>query len=108
MNPNCVERSQSTVAPQALHLLNDSNIRSLANFLARQVTYESDDELEKQIVKIYWIVLNRPPDPKEKRITIEAVKATLEGLNYGSEPLTMVLAKLVHTLFNSAAFVYID
>ena len=36
MNPNCTERAQSTVAPQALHLLNDATIRRLASALAQR------------------------------------------------------------------------
>ena len=44
MNPNCIERRDSTVAPQALHLLNNAMVDQLAERLrgtgavARQAT----------------------------------------------------------------------
>ena len=53
MNPNCTERAQSTVAPQALHLLNDATIRRLASALARRVVTEAGDSLEAQVERIF-------------------------------------------------------
>ena len=35
MNPNCLERRDSTVAPQALHLLNNGMVEQLADALRR-------------------------------------------------------------------------
>ena len=35
MNPNCIERRDSTVAPQALHLMNNGMVRELAEHFAR-------------------------------------------------------------------------
>jgi mono/diheme cytochrome c family protein len=41
MNPNCVERRDSTVAPQALHLLNNGAVHNLAEHFARRVHREA-------------------------------------------------------------------
>ena len=38
MNPNCLERRDSNVAPQALHLLNDGMVRTLAEQFAHRVS----------------------------------------------------------------------
>ena len=35
MNPNCLERRDSTVAPQALHLMNNGMVQQLAERVRR-------------------------------------------------------------------------
>ena len=108
MNPNCTQRAQSTVAPQALHLLNDATIRRLAADLARRVDEEAGDSLQAQVERIYWIVLSRPPTAEERRLSEQSYRSAWKELGNGSRERRQVLAKLAHTLYNSAAFVYID
>ena len=108
MNPNCTERAQSTVAPQALHLLNDATIRRLADALAQRVETEAGDGLEAQVERIYWIVLSRPPTAEERRLSLRSFRSAWRELGNHSRERQRVLAKLAHTLYNSAAFVYID
>ena len=108
MNPNCTERAQSTVAPQALHLLNDATIRGLAVALAQRVEKEAGDNVEAQVERIYWIVLSRPPTTEEQRLSVQSFRSTWKELGNLRQDRQQVLAKLAHTLFNSAAFVYID
>ena len=108
MNPNCTERAQSTVAPQALHLLNDATIRRLAAALAQRVEKEAGDSLQAQVERIYWIALSRPPTAEERRLSLQSFRSAWKGLGNRSQDRQRVLAKLAHTLYNSAAFVYID
>ena len=108
MNPNCTERAQSTVAPQALHLLNDATIRRLAAALAQRVEMEAGDSLEAQVERIYWIVLSRPPTDGERQLSLQSFRRAWKGLGNRSQDRQQVLAKFAHTLYNSAAFVYID
>ena len=108
MNPNCTERAQSTVAPQALHLLNDATIRRLAAALAQRVEKEAGDSLEAQVERIYWIALSRPPTAEERRLSLQSFRRAWKGLGNRSQDRQQVLAKFAHTLYNSAAFVYID
>ena len=108
MNPNCTERAQSTVAPQALHLLNDATIRRLADALAQRVEVEAGDSLEARVERIYWIVLSRPPSDEERQLSLQSFRSAWKGLGNRSQDRQRVLAKLAHTLYNSAAFVYID
>ena len=108
MNPNCTERAQSTVAPQALHLLNDATIRRLASALAQRVVSEAGDSLEAQVEHLYWRVFSRPPTGEERRLSLQSVRSAWKELGNGSRERQRVLAKLAHTLYNSAAFVYID
>ena len=66
MTPNCLERVESTVVPQALHLLNDPTVRQLADSVAERVQREAGSDPARRIQQAYWIVLNRPPTPEEK------------------------------------------
>jgi len=43
MNPNCLERRDSTVAPQALHLMNNGMVDQLAEQFAQRVSREGRD-----------------------------------------------------------------
>ena len=43
MNPNCVERRDSTVAPQALHLLNNGMVQRLARSFGERIWKEAGD-----------------------------------------------------------------
>ena len=108
MSPNCVDRAQSTVAPQALHLLNDSTIRQLADSVAERVRMEVGENLADQIERVYWVTLSRPPTGEERQISLESFQAASEALTDRDDHRRQVLAKFCHTLFNSAAFVYID
>ena len=59
MNPNCRLRVNSTVAQQALHLLNDEMVRGLAASFAEQVGQQTIDPLG-QIERVYQTALGRP------------------------------------------------
>ncbi len=48
MNPNCIERRDSTVAPQALYLMNNSMVRELAEQFARRVQAEAGPNRAKE------------------------------------------------------------
>ena len=77
MTPNCLERVESTVVPQALHLLNDPTVRQLAGSLAERVRREAGSDPGRRIEQAYWIVLNRPPTSEEQAVSRQAL-ATLE------------------------------
>lgn len=79
MSPNCLQRTNSTVAPQALHMLNNSTIYKLAGFFAERVKQEAGADPQKQIEKAYWIALNRPPTDEEKKVSLEALNRLQEA-----------------------------
>ena len=110
MTPNCLERVESTVVPQALHLLNDGTVRGLADSLAERARREAGSDPSRGIEEAYWIVLNRPPTLEEQAVSRQAL-AELEksaGSAGEEEVSRQALAKFCHTLLNSAGFLYID
>lgn len=117
MNPNCLSRSESLVAPQALHLLNDAGIRDLANGLAARVRREAGEDPARQIDKVYWITLSRPPALEElsdSQTTLQQLTAAWKSqLSTTGQPAPgeaegKALATFCHAILNSAAFLYID
>jgi hypothetical protein len=106
MGPNCSQRPSTAVAPQALFLLNNSLIRSLADALARRVRSEAGDRLADQIDRLYWLALSRAPTAEEKSI----IRSELEPASKtgSSERKRRLTARLCHVLINSSAFIYVE
>jgi len=108
MSPNCVRRTDTAVAPQALYLLNDTVIRKLADSLAERVRKEVGDNLGKQIERVYWLALSRPPTTEESGVVLKELEKAYQTRPGQRAPADQVLAKFCHTMINSAAFIYID
>jgi len=112
MNPNCVERRDSTVAPQALHLMNNGTVQRLAEDFARRVRREAGTEPAKQVERAYAIALSRTPSEREKQLGLSA----LAGLSSTwskqfpnhEEASLRALTTYCHAILNSAAFLYVD
>lgn len=122
MNPNCIERPDSTVAAQALHLLNNGTVRELADSFAARVAAEVGDDPDRQLERVYQIALSRPPEAAER----EAGRETLNRLRQAWEkqqpaaqqageqpsaaqrPGRRALANYCLAILNSAAFLYLD
>jgi hypothetical protein len=112
MNPNCVERRGSTVAPQALHLLNNGMVRRLAECFARRVCQEAGADPARQIEWVYLTALSRPPHAEEKAFGLAALARLAEEWSKHrvdrDEAARRALTTYCHTILNSAAFLYID
>ena len=107
--PNCLERKLSTVAPQALHLLNNETIDQLTLSFADRVTREAGTDLAKQIERCYDLALARSPTDEEKQLAAETLEQLREARSEKESELDRrALADLCHVLINSAEFIYID
>ena len=73
MGPNCLQREVSTVATQALHLMNNALVERLARQFAERVWMEAGREPQKQIDQAYWIALGRPPTEEERKVSLEGM-----------------------------------
>jgi hypothetical protein len=112
MNPNCIERVDSTVAPQALFLRNNALIAELAAALAERVMREVGSDPARQIERAHRVALSRPPSAEENALGLHTLaQLTAEwqrSLTEREAAARRALASYAHTLVNSAAFVYID
>jgi hypothetical protein len=117
MNPNCLARRDSTVAPQALHMLNNGMVQQLAGSFAERVRREVGSDPVRQIKRAYWIALSRPPSDEEREIGVQALRKLTEwwAKHVAARPKAELkeaerkaLASYCHALMNSAAFLYVD
>jgi mono/diheme cytochrome c family protein len=120
MMPNCVERPDSTVASQALHLLNNGMVRELAREFAEQVIREHPNDPYRQVELTYKTALSRLPTDDEKQLALESLEqltahwqrtqaaASEEATEEKVPPATLALAGLCRVIVNSAEFIFID
>ncbi len=115
MNPNCIERRDSTVAPQALHLMNNGMVQHLAEQFAERVRREAGNDPQRQIERAYLIALSRPPSDEERELSLGALaQLTQQWAKHAGtakeegEPARRALTTLCLTLVNSASFLYVD
>ena len=111
MNPNCLQRAESLVAPQALHLMNDAAVRELARQFADRVQREAADDPKRQVQRAYWIALTRPPSGEELTACLQTLTALTEQWTKqvpAAEASRKALVTLCHTIMNSASFLYVD
>ncbi len=114
MEPNCIERPQSTVAPQALHLLNDATVHEIAGHFAERVMKEAADETA-QLTRAHWLAFSRAPSKAELQLTTAALhqlkakwktdlgdKATPEAAHQKA------LTNICRALLNASEFQYVD
>jgi hypothetical protein len=92
---SCARRNTSTVAPQALALLNSPLATEAAVEFARRVQQEAGDNLPAQVSRAFRIALQRPPAPEERELCLRLA----EQRN---------LTELCRALLNLNEFLYID
>lgn len=116
MGPNCIDRGESIVAPQALHMLNNIAVHSLAARFAERLQRECGSDRNHQIVRAHELAFGVPPSDEETRLAHESLDQ-LTGLwtaNLGlradvaEEAARRALQNYCHALMNSARFVYVD
>ncbi|HVX10358.1 MAG TPA: PSD1 and planctomycete cytochrome C domain-containing protein [Pirellulales bacterium] len=117
MNPNCVERRESLVAPQALHLMNNGMVFGLAQHFARRVIVEAGDDRAAQVERVYLLALGRSPSAEERQIGVDFLQRLAAGwekqATAGGQPDPMAagwqaLTAFCHAMLNSAEFLYVD
>jgi hypothetical protein len=86
LNPNCIERSDSIVAPQALHLLNNQRIHELSRFFAARVASEAGSDPAAQIRRAYLLAVGRPPTMAERQVVLRSLSdLTQQWMQQGVE-----------------------
>src|SRR5262249_20599468 len=95
-NLACARRNRSTIAPQALILMNSSFVLFQAKRFADRLELEAGRDPEKQITRAYELALARAPKPTELAIA----KSFFEGNKDA-------LIDFCQTIFNLNEFVYV-
>ncbi len=119
MTPNCLERQHSTVATQALELMNGAAVWSHARYMAGRVVDDAGDDPRKHVEEIYWRALSRPPAEREMTDALESLRefaaawpAHLDKERSDTPKAWaarwLALSNLCHAILNSAEFSYID
>jgi hypothetical protein len=115
MNPNCIARRDSTVAPQALHLMNDGLVRQLSDSFARRVAAEAGANLDARVELVQLAAWGRPAteaDRQAGREALETLEAAWKQQAAASEPperaAQAALETYCHAVLNSAEFIYVD
>jgi hypothetical protein len=119
MSPNCVERTESNVAPQALHLFNSGMVHKLALHFAERLMQTAGSTPGDRVRRAYIIAFCRPPTDDELEIGVQALeqlaaewsRKPANAGSPGSSDLsadTRALASFCHALLNAAEFLYVD
>ena len=95
MVSSCSERTRSTVAPQALLLMNNAEVLLQAKHFAQRVVLEAGHDSQSQVRHAFELALSRPPGETEMARALEFVGSTPTGL-----------VDLCQTLFNLNEFLY--
>ncbi|MSO22829.1 MAG: DUF1553 domain-containing protein [Acidobacteria bacterium] len=119
MSPNCTERRQSNVSPQALQMMNGDTARQHARYLAGRLIDEFPGDREKQIRQLYLRTISRLPVPKETQQALTSMnelakhwRSNLEEQKNQAPRVSTAewyaLSSLAHAMLSSGEFLYID
>ena len=92
---SCPRRSESTVAPQALSLLNGPLALEASREFARRLEREAVTDRAAQVRLAFSLALGREPDAGEQRRCVEFLQSRS-------------LPELCRALFNLNEFIYVD
>ncbi|RPH76476.1 MAG: DUF1553 domain-containing protein, partial [Planctomycetaceae bacterium] len=112
MNPNCIQRSTSTVSLQALVLHNNGQVHEWAGDLANRILARANEIGNDPINETFLTVYSRQPTADEhteaQKLLAQLSKMWREAGAKEAEISRLALRKICHTLINSAEFSYID
>jgi len=119
MIPNCIQRNDSIVASQALHLMNNGMIRELADDFAERVLSQSGSDPYEQVERVFWLSFGRAPSAEERNASLVTLSALAEHwaahspdtIDAGAAEqiaAEQALGSFCHAILNSAAFLYVD
>jgi hypothetical protein len=97
-NASCPRRAVTTIAPQALSLLNSDLSRSCARSFASRVSRLAGTDPDARITLAYRLALGRAPDPRERTLA----RAFLDDRGEGA------LEGFCLALININEFIYLD
>ncbi len=100
-------RDVSTVAPQALTLLNNGWVHAESCAMAERVI-ASESSVDERVVSAWRIAVVRDPTTTEKQASIDYVRNLLASARDTTNAEFLAWSALCHTLINTNEFIYID
>jgi mono/diheme cytochrome c family protein len=111
METNCDRRASSTVATQALLLINGQQVWQLAEHFAARVLRETGPDPVAQVERAWRLAYQRPPQEPEQRLAGEFLSRRAAGLAAqtppAADPPRQALVSLCQALFASNEFLYV-
>jgi hypothetical protein len=110
MEPNCTKRTVSTVAPQALMLMNNSFVINESRSMAGQLQRLAKGRLDTQLGLARETALGQAPGPGELAQSAAFIEkqAALFAAQKEKQPDLAALANYCQALLSSNAFIYVD
>jgi hypothetical protein len=93
---SCSRRNRSTIATQALILMNNAFVLDQAKRFAARLKQEAGDQPAAQVKRAFDLTLSRAPSPKELAEAVSFIGSAPEGL-----------VDFAQTIFNLNEFAYI-
>ena len=109
-NCSCARRDTSTVAPQALMLLNSPFAVEMAERFAERVATQAGEDSTQRVDAAFRIALARLPDEEERATCLQLVQThtARHGQDKVASPEQAALIDLCRALMNVNEFVYVD
>jgi mono/diheme cytochrome c family protein len=95
MISSCDRRNRSTIAPQALLLMNNAFVIEQSEHFARRIEREAGTDVSRQVHRAFELALSRAPKQSEKNAALKYLKDNPKGL-----------AAFCQAMFNLNEFVY--
>ena len=101
------KRDVSTVAPQALTLLNNEWVHGESHATAARVLASSSDQ-EQRVSAAWRMLLSRDPSDRERLAAIDFISRLQASGSVGDNSDLRAFAALCHTIVNTNEFIYLD
>lgn len=107
------ERRMTTVVPtQSLQLMNSAFTNEQAAYLAKRLSKEAGADPGKQVERLYWLTLSRPPTTQQRESAIaflnEQRQLHRRKMAADDEAMQAALTDLCHVMLNLNEFVYVN
>jgi hypothetical protein len=107
-NVSIGSRVSTTIAPQALVMMNNPQVRSCARAFAKRLGSKVDERTENAISNAYWLVLGRGPNAAELKNASAFVRKQTETYENKSTAAEFALADFCQVLFGLNEFIYLE
>ncbi len=104
------DRPSTTIAPQALLFMNNSNVRGYARSFARSLASTAEKSLANAVITGYIAAIGRPPNDDELNGNVAFIESQTKSYQSDNQnpPRELALADFCQVLMCLNEFIYID